>query len=282
MQKKLLLELQGNMKIFSNVEQKIATLILQNPQKFTEYALTQVAELAGVSQGSVINFAKKFTGGGFPTLKVQVAASIAAYEEPFTVVSETDSVKEVFQKTQENVKTALDITLAQNKEETMQAVAKAILRAQKVQVHAIYRTAAVATDWYFQLLQLGVAATFVQDSLLSAVSASRLTADDLFIAVSSSGRTKDVLDAAKLAKQNGTPVVCLTSSKNSPLAKMSDYVLLCAASGNSVIAKESEVLFSQLILCETLCSYLRAHIETGGQDNFYKMRKFVSLHAVQD
>ena len=78
-----------------------------------------------------------------------MAASIAAYEEPFTVVSETDSVKEVFQKTQENAKTALDITLAQNKEETMQAVAKAILRAQNVQVHAIYRTAAVATDWYF-------------------------------------------------------------------------------------------------------------------------------------
>ena len=59
--------------LMSQVERKIASEIISDPKKFTTYSLSELSELAQVSQGSVINFANKYASGGFPTLKLETA-----------------------------------------------------------------------------------------------------------------------------------------------------------------------------------------------------------------
>jgi len=76
MKQKLLRELRSNLDYMSNVERRLAEVILQDPRRFVSYSLGELAELAQVSQGSIINFANKFCGGGFPALKMEIAASL--------------------------------------------------------------------------------------------------------------------------------------------------------------------------------------------------------------
>lgn len=283
MTEKLLLELEANLEYLSVAERKIAKLILADPKEFTKYSLTKLSKQANVSQGSVINFSNKFCGGGFPALKLKIASELSEHEpRPFSVVENSDGVCDVFSKVESGILGALRNTLALNDEKTLARAAELILQAKKVEIYGIFRSGAVATDFYYQLLTLGIPASYVSDVLTCAASASILDKNNLVIAVSSSGQTKDILDAVSLAKSNGVPVICLVGNKNSTLAKLSDVVLVAAACGNSVTGKEMEMRFSQLALTDTLCAYLRNKIDTDGEKRYFKLAKILNSHSVND
>ncbi len=266
----------------SGVEKKIAEAILKDPKAFTGYAMAEFAACAGVSQGSIVNFAKKYAEGGFPSLKMRVAAALAE-ERPraFSAVKKTDGVKRVMEKTAEDLCAAITNTTALNDAKTLSAVAERILRAKKVEIYGVFQSAVVATDFYYQLLKAGIPASFVSDVLTCAVSASMLDKDSLVVAVSSSGKTRDVLDAATIAKENGVPVVALTGHKDSPLAQLADYVLLAAPSGNSVVGSPTEIRIAQLAVTDTLCAYLRERTDADGKA-YVKLKNILQSHNVKD
>ena len=284
MDKKILHELRANLKHLSPTEGKIAHVILDDPKAFISYSMTELSKLAGVSQGSIINFANKFAGGGFPVLKLHVAASLSEYQKHSFVsaAEEGDSVKDVLQKTTESILSALHNTEAVNDDTSLQRAAELILRAKKVEIYGVYRSAVVATDFYYQLLTLGIPAVFVSDVLTAAVSASLLDAGSLVVAVSASGKTKDVLDAVKIAKSRGVPVLSITNHKGSPLAALSDQVLVASASENTLMGLASEIRLSQLALTDALCAYLRTRIDEQGEQQYFELREIINSHSVND
>ena len=275
MQGKLLGELKSNLAFMSGVEKKIACIILEDPKKFTSYSLMELSELSGVSQGSIINFANKFVGGGYPELKLNVAACVPSGEKEFS------DIEDGFKRRVLSVGAALQNTLNVNVQGDVYKVAEKILAAKKVEIYGVYRSAVVATDFYYHLLELGIPANFVSDVLTCAVSASLLSKDSLVVAVSSSGRTKDVIDAVRLAKANGVEVVCITANKNSPLAKLSDYIITVCSSGNETGFAE-EVRLSQLVVTDVICEYIRNKLSALGKTDNETMTKILNLHNVND
>ena len=279
----LLLDLKLHASTLSETERKIAASILEDPKRFTKYSLTELAEKANVSQGSIVNFSNKFCGGGFPALKLKIAAEATGFEEkPFSVVENTDGVSDVFTKVESGVIDALKNTLAFNDESALARAADMILKAKKVEIYGLFRSGAVATDFYYQLLTLGIPASYVSDVLTCAASASILDSNHLVIAISCSGQTKDILDAVKIAKSNQVPVICLTGNKNSALSKLADLTLVAAPSGNSVTGREMEIRFSQLVLTDSLCAYLRNKIDANGEKRYFKLAEIINSHSVKD
>ena len=283
MKGKILQEIKLNLDLMSQVEKKIATVIIADPKSFTAYSLAELSEVAQVSQGSIINFANKYCGGGFPALKLEVAASIVQEQhKTFRTIENSDSLIEVLSKTAESINDSLQNTLEFNDEQSLKSAAEMILAAKKVEIYGVFRSAAVATDFCYQLLQIGIPATFVSDVLTCAVSASMLSEGSLVVAVSSSGQTQDIIDAVKLAKKNGVSVISITSRKNSPLAELSDVVLNSSPSGNSLSMRTSEIRISQLALTDALCTYLREKLDADGQNSYFKMKELLKLHNVED
>lgn len=282
MENKILKKLKTNFEFMSKVEKKITEVILENPERFIEYSLTKISEKAEVAQGSVINFAHKYANGGFPALKMQIAACLVDGQyQTFNCVDQPDGFKEIVDKTNENIVTALQNTAALNNEMTLKKVADKILSVKKVEIYGIFRSAVVATDFYYQLLQLGIKVSFVADVLTCAVSASMLDSNCLFFAISGTGQTKDVIDAVKIARNNGVFVVSLTSFKDSTLARLSDEVIIASPSGNSIGNSSTEVRFSQLAITDALCFYIRNKIDKSG-GHYFKMNDILNLHHVND
>ncbi len=282
METKILSQLKSDFEYMSAVEKKIASKILENPEKFIGYSMTELASEAKVSQGSIINFSNKFAGNGFPVLKMKIAACLNDYQaKPFNFVEHTDGLKEIFKKVNENLFSALQNTFDLNSEERLKKVADKILQVKKVEIYGIFRSAVVATDLYYQLLQLGIPVSSVADVLTCAISASMLDSDSLFIAVSASGQTKDVLDAVKIAHENGVFVVGFTSNKDSLLAKLSDEIVITSPSGNSLSNSAAEIRFSQLAVIDTLCAYLRNKLDETGR-HYFKINDILNLHNVKD
>lgn len=290
MYKQLLSEIGSSRDIMSPVEKRIADVILADPRKFTAYSMTELASVADVSQGSIINFSNKYSGGGFPALKLQIAAGLSEHEskrlalegEPFNVAQSSDSVKDVFEKTADGVAIALSHTSAINDDGELLRVADRILAAKKVEIYGVFQSAIVANDFYYQLIQLGIPASFVSDVLTCSLSASMLDKDSLVIAISSSGQTKDIVDAVSLAKENGVPVVLMTANRISTLAKLADEVIVAAPSGISQSTRSNEVRISELVLVDALCAYLRSRIDETGEKRYFNIKNILNSHSVDD
>ena len=59
-----------------------------------------------------------------------------------------------------------------------------------------------------------------------AIRAATLHKGDVFIGMSFSGATKDLVNAARIAKEQGAVVVALTAFLKSPLGELADYTLV--------------------------------------------------------
>lgn len=283
MESKLLHRLSSNIDFMSMAEVKIARVILSDPQRFTKYTLGELSQVAGVSQGSIINFSKKYCGGGFPNLKLAVATAISRESErPFSTVESNDSMKTVLRKTADGICKGLGNTVELNGSDEMKKACDLIVNAKKIEIYGIFRSAVVATDMYYQLIQLGLCANFVSDVLTCAVSASMLDKDSVVIAISSSGLTRDVIDAVSLAKRNGASVISITAHANSPLARISNVVLNACPAGNVLSEHANQVRISQLAIVDAIISELRSRIDSDGKGRYFMVSEILGLHNVKD
>ena len=90
---------------------------------------------------------------------------------------------------------------------------------------------------------------------------------------------KDVIDAVKIAKENSVPVIAITSNKNSPLARLSDFALIAGASGSTDSETANEIRNSQLALIDALTAYLKTVIDDG---KYSKIKNIISSHNVEE
>jgi DNA-binding MurR/RpiR family transcriptional regulator len=283
MVKNIFTQLKTEYEYLTQVEKRLADLILADPRKFILCSMAELSQISGVSQGSIHNFSRKFSSSGFSALKLRVAGCIAEYDEqPFAVVDKDCGIKAAMELKMQETVAAFRNALEMNDELALERTAERIMAASKVELYGVFQSAIVAKDFCYGLIQLGIPAAFVEDSLMCSVSASMLDKNSLVIAVSSTGQTKEVIDAVTIAQNNGVPVICLTSNKSSLLARIADEVLLAASSGISISDRSDEIRMTQLLLVDTLCSYMRSIIDTKGEKHYYKLRDILSSHSIKD
>ena len=276
-------ELNSAYNFLTKSEKKIANFLLSNPDKFITLSTARLAEEVNVSQGSINNFSKKFSSGGFSSLKLKIASCLSKNSNtPFTILDNSSTVKDALEMKLKENSAAFRNTLEINDEKTLSDVVDKILKAKKIEIYGVFHSGIAAKDFCFQLIQLGFPATFIEDTLLCAVSASMLDSDSLVIAVSSTGKTKEILDAAEIAKARNVPIVSITCNKFSPLAKLSDSVLLTASSGIALSEQANEIRLSQLFITDAICSYIRTVSEKSTKETYYKLQKIISSHSITD
>ena len=275
-------KIKANKRYYSDVENLISERILDDPEGVIGCSIAALAKELGISQGSINNFSKKVAGGGFASLKLQLAKQLASYDRrAFDAISKDDSTKSVLEKTAEQIKLSFDNTCQLNSGELIEQATELILNAKKVEIYGIFLSGIVAQNLRFQLLQLGISADHVSDVLLSQVSASMLSSESVVVAVSVSGKTKDVIDAVMTAKKNNVPIICITSNANSHLAKISDVVLVAASSGTNISNSAYEMQFCQLLLADALCSYISHKIDKDGTNNYFKVKEILGSHSIE-
>lgn len=64
---------------------------------------------------------------------------------------------------------------------------------------------------------------------MQSMAASLCGKEDLIVIISYSGATKDNIHVAKVAKESGARIACITHFKKSPLTAYCDSILLCGS-----------------------------------------------------
>jgi len=282
MSKNLFAELRATRGYLTRVERILAEFILKDPYRFISLTMSELAEAAGVSQGSINNFARKFSSGGFSALKQRIADLLSDSERDVPRTEEVHGVRETMQHKLLAVHASLSSTLELNDEQTLKTAVRLILRAQKLVIYGIFHSAIVGRYLCYRLIQLGLHASFADDTLMCAVSAATLGEQDLVFAISSSGRTSDIINAVEFAKENRTPVICLTCNRFSPLARLSDSVLISSSDVPGPPDKTADARMAQLFVIDSLCAYLEGVIRPGDRIYREKVLKIVNSHSIRD
>jgi RpiR family carbohydrate utilization transcriptional regulator len=82
----------------------------------------------------------------------------------------------------------------------------------------------VALDAQHKFFRFGIPVVAHTDYINQRMIVSMMNTDDILVLISFTGRTAEIVKTAKVAKSNGVKTIALTS-KDSPLAKLSDVVL---------------------------------------------------------
>jgi len=218
----LLSRLQASLPTFSPAERRVADLLLADPPRFASLPVAELARRADTSKPTVVRFARSAGYAGLIDLKRHLAAAVNE-GVPFVhrAVSEGDGTGQVIVKVIDNAVSALlgyrNHAAMQSFDRAIAALLRACTDGRRIEFYGVGNSGIVAQDAQHKFFRLGVHATAVSDGHVQVMSATMLGAGDCAVVISNSGRSRDLLDAAEIARGRGATTILITAS-GSPLA----------------------------------------------------------------
>jgi len=244
---------------------RIADFMLANAADVVHMSVTEVAERADASEGSVVGLCQQLGARGFQQVKIAIARDLV---QPVQLIHEdltqTDDITTVIEKVFHSGLQALQDTLKVLDTAAMSRSAKAILKARRVEVYGIGSAASIAEDANYRLLRIGIESKVIVDSHIQAISAALTGPDVAVVTVSHSGSTHETVTATRLAKEAGATTICITNYGRSPLLAHADIVLHTMARETQFRTEAMTSRIAQLaildalIACLALATYDRA------------------------
>ena len=205
-------------------EQRVAKLVLLDPRSFASLPVTELAERSHVSKPTVVRFCRSVGYDGLTDFKRKLAGSVNE-GVPFVhrAVDEDDKPGDIIVKVIDNAVSALlryrnDAT-NHAFERAISALAEAGSTGRRIEFYGVGNSGIVALDAEHKFFRLGVTAVACSDGHVQVMSATMLKPGDCLVIISNSGRSRDLLDAAEIARKKGATLIVITAS-GSPLAVM--------------------------------------------------------------
>lgn len=260
---------------------RIADFIIVHAADVVHMSVTEVAERAGASEGSVISLCQQLGARGFQQVKIALARDLV---QPVQFIHEdlvaSDDTGTVIEKIFRSDLQALADTMKALDTRAMEAAVAAIRKARRVELYGIGSAAPIAEDANYRLLRIGVEAKVVVDSHVQAISASLTGPDVATITISHSGSTHETVTATKLAKEAGATTICITNFGKSPLLAHADIVLHTMARETQFRTEAMTSRIAQLaiidalIACLSLADYDRALATIGKTFDVLSSKRF--------
>ena len=211
-------------------EKAIAEALAEHPEAITYMTLSEISKESGSSEASVIRFCKRMGFGGDSALQQAIAEAMEGADETHAEelqVSHEDSMYEIIQKVyQSNVQTLTD-TMVLVSEQCERAL-EALLAAKSIHFFGAGDAYAVCQLAYMKFKRLGIPCSAEGDIMLQMITASNMSQGDVAIAISYDGRSKNVVEALRIAKQMGATTISITKKNKTPLLRYTDIKLFIA------------------------------------------------------
>ncbi|HEY4251194.1 MAG TPA: MurR/RpiR family transcriptional regulator [Roseomonas sp.] len=258
---------------------RIADVVLHQQAEVVHMSVTEVAERAGASEGSVVALCRQIGARGFQHLKIELARALA---QPAQAIHEDlepgDQAPAVMRKVFAAGVQALRDTLAVLDPDAL-AGATALLRAaRRIDIYGVGSAAPVAEDAHMRLLRIGLNARLAVDSHAQAVSAALSGPEVAVIAISHSGTTVETITATRLAREAGARTVAITNLGRSPLQAQADIVLCTAARETRLRGEAMTSRIAQLAVVEALVGCLAL---AGGNDAVAALQRSAAVLALR-
>ena len=209
-------------------EKKIADFIMGNLEEVKNMTSYDISKQVDVGQATVIRFSKKLGYTSYSEL-INEIGKMEQEEILEKNINLKDSIETTNSKIANQYIDVIKLTLELNPEKVFRNVVNEIKKAEKIVVLGIGNSAIVSSDFVNKLVRVGLNAFTNLDTHLQFAMISNLKKNDLLILISDSGETREVVEAAKMAKENGTTIISITKFTKNKLYTYSDYIMKTAS-----------------------------------------------------
>lgn len=218
----LLQYLSDQLETMNKSEKKVAAHVLSDPESATSSSIAMLAQAAGVSEPSVNRFCKKFGATGFPDFKLKLAKSLVGGGVRYLSqnVSQDDDVEAYTTKIVDSSIVSLTVLRDALSRAQINAAVDKLIQAKRIYFFGLGASSSIARDAEYKFFRFNLPVCFYDDVLMQRMLASSGSTGDVFFIISNTGRTRELVDVATLARDNGATVITL-SATNSPLARAS-------------------------------------------------------------
>nr|WP_308625279.1 MurR/RpiR family transcriptional regulator [uncultured Eisenbergiella sp.] len=263
---------------FTKAETKVADYVLENQEKVLYMSITELADACEVGDASVYRFCRTMKLKGYQEFKMKVSLCQAASETAGKEgrEGEKDSFAAAAERIMKQHTDAIRETCMLLERDSFLKVLSMFEHAGHVYFFGIGDSLLTAEEARNKFLRLTNKVSCITDPHMQAMAASLCTEKDLILIISYSGATKDNIHVAKLAREAGAGIVCITHFRKSPLTEYSDAVLLCGSNeapleGGSMKAKMSQLYLVDLLYQE----YYERNFEACKHNNEVTSRSVV-------
>ncbi|MEV4126221.1 MurR/RpiR family transcriptional regulator [Nocardia sp. NPDC049707] len=257
--------LQQRLPELADGQQRIARLVLDDPEGTAFRTIGQSAELAGVHRSSLVRFATMLGLPGYPALVELCRRQLAA--EAYLVRRPPDapptSNDEFFTAITEYDMNNMSRTFARIDRGDWDRAVETLAHASAVHVIGLRRCLAIAYAATHQLQlvrhrvrQLGATARLLTDELRD------IESGDALIAVSIRRYSSDTVRAVESAHRRGVTIIALTDDASSPLARIADVTFYVGTGSLTVLRS----LTAFIGLVHALVTAVALRLESVGTD----------------
>ena len=252
---------------------KVATLVLAEPQRLLDATVAEVAELAGVSEPTVIRFCVAIGFSGFQEFKIRLAQGLAlGTSATHSVISESDDLNAVATKIFEYTLTSLDEARRHLDLRALSRAVDALAEARSIEFFGFGASGLVANDGQQKFPLFGVPCRAQTDSHQQIMAASMMTPGDVAIVVSNTGKTLQLVEAARIARENGATVIGLVGNEG-PISALCDIVLLVCTYDNTNVYTPTTSRIAALVMIDILSTTVALRREVGHIDRLQHMKR---------
>lgn len=250
----LLEQIYDRLESLNKSERKVANVIIGDPATATRLSIASLAQAASVSEPTVNRFCRNFEAKGYPDFKIQLAQSLAG-GTPYVSrnVEQDDSTEEYTDKIFTSTIAALDIARKGVNAGLISKAVDYLIQAKQISFLGLGASGPVANDAQHKFFRFNLPVAAYEDVLMMRMVAAAAHTGDVFVVISYTGRTRELVDVAKIARENGATVIGI-SAENSPLAKECTVLLAAPTPEDTDIYMPMTSRIVQLTLLDVLAT----------------------------
>jgi len=220
----------------SRGEGRVAQFILAAPEEAMRLPLAKLAEAVGVSEPTVLRCCRKLGCASLQEFRIQMAGAEAiGLPATHAAIPAGSPVADIAARVLDFSVSNLDNLRRQIDGAALQRIVDIMVGARSLHFWGNGASGIVARDAQQKFPLFGLPCVAETDSHQILINAASLSAGDVVVVFSNTGRNSTMQPSIAAARANGAPVILITSSVDTPLARAASEVLTIPTLDNTDI-----------------------------------------------
>ena len=230
-----------------------------DPKKVIYMSITDLAEATDVAEATVLRFCRALGFNGYQEFRLNLAQGVIEIGRDDVGLGFVYELEESYRVAMENCRKSITAS-------ELLAAQELILSARSVSCFGLGHSHLAAFELHTRLMSMGIPTFGEQSAHLQNVLIASRDDKDVMVLFSISGSSKDIVEAAELARAGGVKIVVITDYEKSPLTKYADVVICTSPMESpkhpgSMVGKIAQ-LYAVDILCTAIYNTDKARFDT--------------------
>ena len=238
------LRIKNNFDSFSKSEKKVARYCLDNFLEIGNLTLHELSEHVQCGEATIFRFCKKINFDSFFDFKTEIINEVNESAR----INEDSFVHDVYN----NIQKSLEFSIQNLNHDELDIIGKLIYDSKIIFCAGVGNSGIPAESCAMRFLRNGFNAIALKDTHFQSIYLAQLGKDDVAILFSHSGESNDMIHIAEIIKKRNVPIISITSSVVSSLAKLSNYHLLTKFKSGHIGAGSMIPQINQMYIADLL------------------------------